>query len=166
MVTDGLRMGQEYHSLTTEEGRTYLGPPHLHIFGCTIPALVRTQGLPEDAKAILEPFVKLMTAMDREGMNDLMTYNEGNQKADQANMHIMLNPMAISPFLWPTLLLRYREKTADQNEMPKATMAELRLHIIKGLAATGGVVKSGSPPPGALERAVQQSVQEQSTWED
>ncbi|CAK0909260.1 unnamed protein product, partial [Prorocentrum cordatum] len=163
-ASEGTRMGQECHRLSTEEKRKDLGPLHLHIFGCIIPTLVKMQGLSDDAKAILEPFAKLMTSMDREEPNDLVryfrlkkTYNEDNQKADQAKIHVMLSPIAISPFHRPQLIQRYRGKTGDQTEMPNATIAEIRLHIIKALVASGGVVKIGSPPPGALERAVQAS---------
>eukprot|EP00959_Pyramimonas_sp_CCMP1952_P176734 3693934-Pyramimonas_sp.AAC.1 len=67
----------------------------------------------------------------------------------------MLSPVAISPFHRPQLIQRYKEKTGDQSEMPNATIAEIRLHIIKGLVASGGIVKIGGPPRGALERAVQ-----------
>eukprot|EP00959_Pyramimonas_sp_CCMP1952_P092256 1931445-Pyramimonas_sp.AAC.1 len=71
VVSDGLRMGQQYRGLTTDEGRKDLGPPHLHISGFIIPTLVKMQALPGDTKATLDPFAKLMTVMDRAGMIDL-----------------------------------------------------------------------------------------------
>eukprot|EP00959_Pyramimonas_sp_CCMP1952_P375164 7857175-Pyramimonas_sp.AAC.1 len=73
----------------------------------------------------------------------------------------MLSPIAISPFQRPELIQRYKERTGDQSETPNAAIAEIRLHIIKGLVASGGIVKTGGPPQ-ALERAVRAAVQERS----
>eukprot|EP00959_Pyramimonas_sp_CCMP1952_P380800 7978624-Pyramimonas_sp.AAC.1 len=74
----------------------------------------------------------------------------------------MLNPIAISPYMRPARMQRYKEKTGDGSEIPQVTLVELRLHIIEAVVATGGVVNIGSSPPGALDRAVQASVQEHS----
>ncbi|CAK0790428.1 unnamed protein product [Prorocentrum cordatum] len=119
------------------------------------------------ATATEEQLVKLVAAMDRGETNELAryfhikkAYSQDKQKAGEAKLHLMLNPTSISPFMRSQLV---HDKKGDQaTDFAKVTIAELRLAIIKGLVATGGAVKIGSPPPGALERAVQASFLEHS----